>query len=369
MQKLILNFNCAPKYRAAIYQLIDQAYDCEWAFGEYSNIKPMDYSLLKGKVYLMKNHEWHGLKWQCGGAIGLAFKKDAKAYMLLGDPTMLTIWLIAVISRVRSRKVYFWTHGWYGREGWAKKIIKKMFFGLANKVFVYGNHARELMLQEGFKAEKVVTIYNSLDYDGQLALRETLQSDKVYENHFGNKFPTLIFVGRLLESKRLDLILDAMAIAAKQGHVYNLMLIGDGLTRGLLENKMEALHLKQHVWFYGECYDDKEMCGLLYNADLCVSPRNIGLSAIHTLTYGTPVITNVCFETQMPEAESVVPGYTGDFFKFPDANDLSDKIQTWLDAHPDREAVRKSCYAEIDARWNPHRQIDIFKKQIDLIDL
>ena len=38
---------------------------------------------------------------------------------------------------------------------------------------------------------------------------------------------------------------------------------------------------------------------------MCVSPGNVGLTAIHSLTYGTPVLTHDNFNFQMPEAEAI----------------------------------------------------------------
>lgn len=54
----------------------------------------------------------------------------------------------------------------------------------------------------------------------------------------------------------------------------------------------------------------------IYNADLCVSPGNVGLTAMHSLVFGCPVITHNCFEWQMPEFEAIQPGITGDFLRW-----------------------------------------------------
>ena len=44
-----------------------------------------------------------------------------------------------------------------------------------------------------------------------------------------------------------------------------------------------------------------------------VSPGNVGLTAIHSLSYGTPVLTHNNFNNQMPEVESIQPGFNGYF--------------------------------------------------------
>ena len=55
---------------------------------------------------------------------------------------------------------------------------------------------------------------------------------------------------------------------------------------------MENLNLQDQIWFYGACYDESKLGELIFNADLCVSPGNVGLTAVHSMGYGTPVITH-----------------------------------------------------------------------------
>ena len=61
-------------------------------------------------------------------------------------------------------------------------------------------------------------------------------------------------------------------------------------------------------------YDENEIGDLIYNADLCVSPGNVGLTAIHTLTYGTPVLSHANFPNQMPEFEAIDKDFTSFLF-------------------------------------------------------
>ena len=119
------------------------------------------------------------------------------------------------------------------------------------------------------------------------------------------------------------------------------------------------------VWFYGVCYDEKTNAELIYNADLCVSPGNVGLTAMHSLVFGCPVITHNCFEWQMPEYEAIQAGVTGDFFTMDDTDDLTMVISRWFARKMDsREEVRKACFNEIDSNWNPYYQMDIIKKNL-----
>ena len=116
--------------------------------------------------------------------------------------------------------------------------------------------------------------------------------------------------------------------------------------------------------FYGPCYDEKENAQLIYDANMCVAPGNIGLTAIHSLSFGTPALTHDSFEYQMPEYEAIIDGKTGTFFKKDDVNSMADAIQNWIENNTDRDKTRHACYEEIDARWNPEFQMKVLKKHL-----
>jgi glycosyltransferase involved in cell wall biosynthesis len=266
----------------------------------------------------------------------------------------------------RRKKVFIWTHGWYGKEKRIEKILKKIMFHLPNGgVFCYGNYARNLMIKEGFNSKKIFVIHNSLFYDKQIEIRNYLKETCIYKNHFNNGNKNLFFVGRLTAIKKLDLILKAIIICRNRGTEYNLTFIGDGERADELKSLTKRLGIENQVWFYGSCYDEKELSSLIYNADLCVAPGNIGLTAMHSMVFGTPCLTHNDYPYQMPEFEAIKEGKTGTFFKRDDVNDLANKIDDWFKLNgAEREVVRKSCMDEIDREWNPYFQIEVLKKNL-----
>ena len=120
-------------------------------------------------------------------------------------------------------------------------------------------------------------------------------------------------------------------------------------------------NIYDNVWFYGACYDDNLTASLLYNSDVCVSPGEVGLTAIHSMMFGTPVITHKDFCTQGPEFESIKPGETGDFFEKDDVSSLANTINRWFENNRNRELTRDRCYKIVDECYNPHKQIELLK--------
>ena len=368
--KLCLIYNFAQHYRTSIFKLMSEELGCDFLFGDsMSDVKKMDYSLLKGKV--TETHTKYVIgRWYWQPKVISQLFKGYDHYILLGETRALSTWIFCILARIFKprKKIYFWSHGWYGKENKLESIIKRIEFQLPNGgVFTYGEYARQLMIGNGFKAEKLFTIHNSLAYDQQIEIRKSIKKTDVYSEHFGNANHNLFFVGRLTPIKKLDQILDALLICNKKGNKYNFTFIGGGTKMDSLIDKAESLGLQEQIWFYGPCYDEKELSSLIYNADLCVAPGNIGLTAMHSMVFGTPCITHNDFPYQMPEFEAIKEGKTGLFFKRDDINDLSRCIDEWFCINgQNRDQIRKECMNVIDKEWNPYYQLEVLKKGLGI---
>ncbi len=145
----------------------------------------------------------------------------------------------------------------------------------------------------------------------------------------------------------------------------NLVFIGNGSEREKLEKLGYKGVAEKWLHFVGDCYSEEEIGRYLTVSDLCVSPGNVGLTAIHSLSFGTPVCTHGNLNNQGPEAEAVVDGYNGFYFKENDVNNLVDCIKKWLFTNPDRELVRERCFEIIDTYYNPGYQLTVFKRVVD----
>lgn len=364
MDKVCIVLNYAPHYRSNIFVEIDKKINCDFFLGNNvaGSIKKMDYSLLlnfKKEV----NNKWFIKKpvYIQEGVLRL-LNEDYKTFLLSGELFNLTTWMVLFLAPFYGKKVYLWSHGFYGKEGRVKRFIKKKFFNKAEGVFLYGNYAKNLMIDEGISKEKLNVIYNSLDYSKQLPLRNKMKESSVFKNKFKNTSKNLIFVGRLTKIKRLDLLIKALSILKLEGLNLNLTIIGDGVEKTTIANLIKENNLSENIWLYGACYDEFKLSELIYNADLCVSPGNVGLTAIHCLTFGTPILTHNNYSMQMPEFESIVEDETGSFFNYNDLDSLSERIKYWMLNKTDRSSIREKCYRIVDQYYNPNNQIKIFKK-------
>jgi len=235
---------------------------------------------------------------------------------------------------------------------------------------------------------------------------------RYYTTLFANDDPVILFIGRIQPSKKITLLIDAWSRLNREGQPCNLVLIGGQITentnisddltkhygysrdgnRGhtdplpsvsstvlqspgsdVRESDMDSGSgtlfpeipeaLKERLWLTGPLYDEARLAPLIYHADVCVSPGNVGLAAIHCLTYGLPVITHNNPARQGPEFEAITPGVTGDFFREDDPEDLYRVIKQWTSISVERrEEVRDLCYKTIEARYTPQYQIRVLKE-------
>lgn len=301
-----------------------------------------------------------------GGLVRLARRRDIQVIIYSGDAQSITTWVSATLARLSGKRVLFWTHGWIRQESGLKGWIRCAFYRLGHGLLLYGNRAKSIGIQKGFRPEDLYVIYNSLDYELQKALRARVTPERlahVRRELFENPHrPMIIYISRLTEVRRLDLLLEAMCILREQHHDVNLLLVGDGPERAALEKLAAQYNLP--IGFYGECYNEEILAELTMAANVTVAPGQVGLTAIHSLAYGTPVITHDDLDRQGPEWEAIVPGVNGGFFRYGDVSDLARVVREWTESEFPDERSRSQCYDVVDRFYNPEFQCYVIERAV-----
>lgn len=362
--KVFISDVAGSHYRACIFTLLDKHYDISWNFGAGdTSIAKLDDSLLHSVRRVKSTKIISNLYWQKGIVSSLFRKYDY--YVIPGALYSLSAWTFIILNKLFFRKkVFLWSHGWYGRENGIRRFLKSKFFTIPSGAFFYGNYAKEVMQKEGLSTQNIHVIHNSLDYDRQLGLRAVSLSENVLQKHFANNNPNLIFIGRLTNSKKLDMVIEAAARLKRDNLNVNITFVGDGESKPVLMSLAKKHDIP--CWLYGACYDEEMNAKLIASAEICVSPGNVGLTAIHAMMFGCPVISHDDFTHQGPEFEAITPGQTGEFFKADDTDSLAQAIKSWISIHTNRDEVRQKCYKEIDTSWNPEYQLRVFSEVIPL---
>lgn len=356
MKNIFYITNIFPYYRKPIWELLlnEKAYNFHFYYSNQNlnGIKAAD-DIKNEKLNLIKNYFFLGrIIWQKGIILEIIKKRPDKI-ILLGEMNVISNWLIAILSKYLKIEVIFWGHGLYGNEKLFKKFLRIIFLKLADKHLLYGDRAREIMIKNGFNSSNLIVVYNSLDFEKQNIHYKNLKNSIIEDE---NEDLKLIFIGRLTKNKRLDILINAIKKAERP---IILNLIGEGEEKKNLIELVKKYNLK-NINFLGEIFDERAISESIFFSDLCVSPGNVGLTAIHSLTYGTPVLTHDNFNFQMPEAEAIKENISGIFFKINNTNDLANKIKKFKKSNFNKTKVREIVLK----KYNPFYQKTIFDKII-----
>lgn len=375
-RRVIFVYPYIPHYRKPVFEELaaSERLDCEfWSdvVPEVPNLRVLvPGNLSTGEAI---NSRWLGIKnrwffrhflWQ-SGVIPEIFRRPDATYVFLGNMYYVSTWVATLLIKLRHGKVYYWTHGVRKRERGLKGILRVAFYSLADGIFLYGERAKTLLVSMGNNPAKLHLVYNSLDYASQnnvyhsLVERDQVQVRRSYD--FEDWEKVVITAGRLTRAKRVDLLIDAIyELRQSSTMLIKLYIVGDGPERKLLERQVNALGIQDCVVMYGECYDEKKMGELLYLADVACIAGDIGLFAMHALTFGTPVITHDDLDSQKPEYEAICAGFNGDFYEFGNVSSLAKILSAWIRAK-ELSGMREACRKVIVEKYNPRVQREIFE--------
>lgn len=285
-------------------------------------------------------------------------------YIFHSGPFWPSIYISAIFLRIRNKKTINWSHGILNDKSFKKKIFYSIFNLCFKYHFVYSNFSKLNMVNTNlFSEDNIQVIDNSLDYKTQIIYRNRLLEFPIglIESRVFQSISdvNLVFIGRLNTHKKLNIILDIIYNLKKEKIKANLLLIGSGPDEERLIKIAEDYKIIDQINFYGPSYSEEEISKLIYMSDICISPGEVGLTAIHSMMYGTPVITHNDFNHQMPEVESIkhrVNGFLIDKNDFVNGcikeikryNQLSDK---------DLKEIELSCFNTVDSVYNPTSQI------------
>lgn len=365
MNKILIIYPGFPHYRAGIIEaLINSTHNHYVFLGDkkgWNNIRPYDFknsadfkdfpAYKIGPFYFNK------------GLIRYVISHKSKGAIVHAPPNWISIIVASLIVRIKRAKVFNWTHGILTNH----RNLKNRFYFIFFKYFfdgllLYGNLAKQNLINLGFNKEKLKVIYNSLDYKEQIKLRGTL-TEKERQSIRSQLFNSpnnnqLVFIGRLTAQKKLDLLIKAIKLLKDEDIFVNLLFIGDGDQKKQLQSQIDGYKIADQICFYGPSYNETQNYKLISSSDCCVATGEIGLTAMHSLMFGVPVISHGDMNKQMPEFEAILPKVNGDLFEYDNTVDLKEKIKNVLNFSKNKSnsQLKEDCYKIMDEYYNPNFQ-------------
>lgn len=260
-------------------------------------------------------------------------RRSHDVYILPNIMSYLDVWACLLLSRVLGLRVCLWGHGKGSLTGNAAQWFRKAFMNMADALIFYSDAARESWGRAGINDKKMYVAYNALDTDEAARIRSEISERDIAEfvkaHRLENK-KIIVFTGRLQERKRPDLVIDAMARIIKRIPEAHAIIIGDGIMKETIKNRISELTLEEHVTLTGAIFDEKRIAHYLMAAKLAVMPAAAGLFIQQSFDYGLPIVVGNDFRTHGPEIELVKDGENGLFFEKGDSGHLADQVMKLL---------------------------------------
>ncbi|MEO1429935.1 MAG: glycosyltransferase family 4 protein [Cyanobacteria bacterium J06632_19] len=207
---------------------------------------------------------------------------------------MFDVWAPVVIGPMNGAIDY--PPGFNSRHNWFVDLImskgrKLSDFGnrlipgkLQAKVLLVANERTKQALPRGNNGTVLNLVENGVDLSVWHSMKE-VQLDLEQETRF-------VFIGRLVDWKAVDLLLEAFSVVASSSANISLEIIGDGKQRNLLEAQTGQLGLSKKVTFSG-WLSQKQCAQNLKKADVLVLPSLLecgGAVVLEAMAVGIPVI-------------------------------------------------------------------------------
>lgn len=191
---------------------------------------------------------------------------------------------LTVLRAARRRRMAFlwWGHGIGPRTRGRSLKIMLWLARQADAVIFYDQERATRMVEAGLAKQRAFVAPNSIDVEVIASLR---QDTPLAARH------RIVYVGRLTERKKVELLLKAFARARPRLPSETILtIIGDGPQRASLTALASQLQLGAAVQLTGPLYDQSQLAPYFNQAWVSVSPGPVGLAAVHSFAFGLPMI-------------------------------------------------------------------------------
>jgi len=286
----------------------------------------------------------------------------------------LTFWMLLLLRSILGYKLIAWSHGienkhfFQQKPGLKSRLLMSaldwcdavVFYSNKRKVKVesyVGHSEKHFVAHNTLQTKKLLELQAELSLAGQTPIRKKLGWSEDFH---------VIFVGRLLKDKRIDLLLQAFEHLSREINV-GLHIVGKGPELQLVK---DAQGRQSRVYYHGEVLEDRPLGEMLFAADLLVNPGYVGLSIVHGFCFGKPLVTcspTVTGPFHSPEIEYLDDGANGLLCKST-AESIRDAVLSLLLNPSKLREFSASALKTAMVQCSEERFLNSYKEAIDFCD-
>ncbi len=200
--------------------------------------------------------------------------------------------IIAIILKIKAIIV---EHNTYINKIKLHQCIDKFLSYFTYKIIAVSDEVADFTSkQEKISKNKFVTIFNGIDLEEIKKFKEINQENILQfreELGFNMDDKIIINVARLTHQKRIDLLIDAFYELSKKDRSYKLIILGEGVLKNQLAQKINGLGLENRVFLLGV---KKNIYKYYMLSNVFVSTSEIegfSIAFLEALSFGLPIIS------------------------------------------------------------------------------
>jgi len=265
--------------------------------------------------------------------------------------------LVVTWHEVWSRSYWCSYLGWVGWAFWA---IESLAMRMPDHIIAASPQTEERLREIIGKRASITTIPNGTDIATIARARPCPEGSDI------------IAVGRLIEHKRIDVLLDVVAALRAHGAPVRCRVVGDGPERENLQEKARALGIESSVEFRTDVNDQTELYSLIKASSLFISlseREGFGMAVLEAIACGTRVLT-----TSAPDnlAQHLVERYTRGIVCNPGVEEVISAVVQILavpDQNPTEGSFTDPWVADYDWQAMIERVINVYTTGGDVLEV
>jgi len=318
--RVVLTQPTLTKYRVPVFRELASrpGIDLLVVHGEETNMptaKPDGFRTqfvpLREKIAGSEAFRWHDAQ------VDFCSPDKADVVLLSWSTRYLSLLPGLIRARWNGVRTVLWGHGYSKAETRLRDRTRATLASLADALLFYNHTAAQMYIDSGYAPpEQLFVALNTIDQDPIRAVRDAwlAQPERLaafQRDHDLVGRPVILFVSRLQPWNRTDLLVRAAVPLRQKFPGLRIVIVGDGPASASLQALASDLNVADTVTFTGAIYGEDQLAPWFLSALAFCYPANIGLSLIHAMIYGVPIVTGKEQRAQNPEIEAFRDGHNG----------------------------------------------------------
>jgi glycosyltransferase involved in cell wall biosynthesis len=242
--------------------------------------------------------------WRVVGSYDLIILEQANK-LVLSYPLL-------VLSHLGLKRVAYWGHGYNHQETHpgVSEWLKRRLLTKVSWWFAYTESVARYLVAQGVRPDSITNVQNTIDtqelMDAIASQSPAAKSEIKRRLGIAPSAPVALFCGSLYHHKKLDFLIEAASAIRREIPDFELVIVGDGPERPLVEVAGENLPFIHYV---GPAFG-RERAVYFSISDVFLMPGLVGLAVVDAFAAGLPVMTTA-IPTHSPEIEYLEHGHNG----------------------------------------------------------